>query len=1118
MPSPSATLSTLQVGTYNPTLDTWTSVLDLNDRSNFYIRAQGLKLNQPEKVYVTSFTIRAPGERVNRRQYKNRHVLASIWIHGANTAAITTNVRNLLSAIEQPPYRLKLALPGASGFSYADCVKVTHNIPSDAQEILGGAINHVEIDFECLPGLSADQAAGGTRVTLSNLLMNPGFEAPSGLGQTVFADQFVNFNPYVVQSGGALVQDKFQYADTVLADTPLHYYRLDETSGSTFYDAMASGQNGTLNGGVTQGSTGLLTSDTDKAATFNGTTGYIALTNAGTWPTGNGAWTIECWCKPTNSTNAGNATLVAIGNPGTNSQAGEIAQTSTGGWTVATWGGVGHDFNGNGTSTAGTTYHVVATYDGASHLDLYVNNVHFGTFNPGTLNLSSSHQSIGDSWNGSVQALFFPGVIDEVAIYNTALSSGRVSAHYTAGTTTPSTTADTMQIPSGGRVSFGSPAWATLNMWQIRFRWITSLTATFYLHYTDANNYLAVTISGTTLSLVHVVASVSNTLGTQSINLTNGMQYWLQMTQYPNVNTSPMPQAQVVLRADSGGAVSVPSATLTTIASVALASASVAVSGSPQIAASGAALGLGGNFGSVHLVKLFGPSGWSFSSSGAGTTTAAAWDQNTANTYPNGPFTSFAAARIDAPPTGNWSANWSSFGLLNGAGAANLAPAANGQVMAGAAWGKSSGGGASLNIQCIGNEYDSGGNFLRSTTLQTLTGNQSSWVQVSGTWTAGASCAFAGLEVLASDSTSGSANAIVWIDNTQLWNQTRTGQTTMPYCELRFPAAPAQLLISGLIGDIAAPAYVACGIWLSSLATNSTVTFGIGRRAAPSAGAQLVGIVQVFNGLANAVLDSNSYGGYYLATASNATAVEYDPPTSTSATSGTAAQTVNNLLGTWHFFERAQSSQATIANVTARLNAGAPGPWVAYGSQITPLTTASTWTMTDTGQVAFPIGPLGAIAQNPATLNVNASTQWADSTGGGSTMSAGWYAYVPVDTNLLYGTIINPSNAGGAITNTWFFVYSDALGPQSQVGVPTRQSQETTALDAPFGATGGPGTTTSTYPNVNGVGDPYLTIDPTTSANTSGVNQLVIVAADNAGTVLPVAVEIRYAPQYLFPK
>jgi hypothetical protein len=233
------------------------------------------------------------------------------------------------------------------------------------------------------------------------------------------------------------------YVQTIQADQPIAYYRLSNLEGTVADDWSGNGLAGTLNNSPTLGVGSLLTdsapADTvDRAIAFaSASSQYIQLPNGSLWPSGNNAWSLECWCKPTNATNANNGHLITIGNPGTNAAAGAICQTSTGGWGVVTWGGTGHDFQGNGTSVAGTIYYLVATYDGAGNLLLYVSvggtTTAYGPFSPGTLNLSASHQSIGDSWNGSAQRLFFDGVIDEVAIYTYKLTASQVSAHYAAG-------------------------------------------------------------------------------------------------------------------------------------------------------------------------------------------------------------------------------------------------------------------------------------------------------------------------------------------------------------------------------------------------------------------------------------------------------------------------------------------------------------------------------------------------------------------------------------------------------------------------------------------------------------------------------------------------------------
>ena len=85
------------------------------------------------------------------------------------------------------------------------------------------------------------------------------------------------------------------YKNTVLADSPLVYYRLDEASGTTATDSSGSGHNGTYSAtGVTYSVTGAIRGDADKAVTFNGTTGDVTVPSPIN-PTGSA--TLECWVK-----------------------------------------------------------------------------------------------------------------------------------------------------------------------------------------------------------------------------------------------------------------------------------------------------------------------------------------------------------------------------------------------------------------------------------------------------------------------------------------------------------------------------------------------------------------------------------------------------------------------------------------------------------------------------------------------------------------------------------------------------------------------------------------------------------------------------------------------------
>jgi hypothetical protein len=92
---------------------------------------------------------------------------------------------------------------------------------------------------------------------------------------------------------------------------------------------------------------------------------------------------------------------------------------------------------------AGNVYHVAAVYDFSSNsLELYVNGgladttnglgrwfAHGGDIGVGAMNFSTRFHANGQQ-GGNIRA--FDGVLDEVAVYGTALSAARIGAHYAA--------------------------------------------------------------------------------------------------------------------------------------------------------------------------------------------------------------------------------------------------------------------------------------------------------------------------------------------------------------------------------------------------------------------------------------------------------------------------------------------------------------------------------------------------------------------------------------------------------------------------------------------------------------------------------------------------------------
>jgi hypothetical protein len=133
-----------------------------------------------------------------------------------------------------------------------------------------------------------------------------------------------------------------------------------------------------------------------------------------------------------------------------------------------------------------------------------------------------------------------------------------INAYAVQAGSAPTVASSIMTLAVGARVAFGSPGWSHLNLWQLRFKWVTGLTARFYLHYTDANNHLKAEPTGTSWALIPTVAGVATTIATGAVTLTNGNFYWIKVTQFP----WPTPSATVAppyltasLFNDSAGAV-----------------------------------------------------------------------------------------------------------------------------------------------------------------------------------------------------------------------------------------------------------------------------------------------------------------------------------------------------------------------------------------------------------------------------------------------------------------------------------------------------------------------------------------------------------------------------------
>jgi len=232
------------------------------------------------------------------------------------------------------------------------------------------------------------------------------------------------------------------YDATVLADNPRIYLRVGETSGLTAYDSGPYGgaQDGTYLAGPALGVAGILADDTAVGLTPNQAIQVLD-------PFQPIAYTLEAWLRADAGVTTGRGILVRTAGDPNGTWSHQLRITNTGLLQHYTFDGSVKHIVGTTTVEADTWYHVVGTATNGDRMRLYVN---------GALEAESSF-TLGDLWTGGNQWLlgthsgdaagtgpiqYFDGTLDEIAVYDYALTADQIQAHYAAGVVPePATTA-----------------------------------------------------------------------------------------------------------------------------------------------------------------------------------------------------------------------------------------------------------------------------------------------------------------------------------------------------------------------------------------------------------------------------------------------------------------------------------------------------------------------------------------------------------------------------------------------------------------------------------------------------------------------------------------------------
>jgi hypothetical protein len=217
------------------------------------------------------------------------------------------------------------------------------------------------------------------------------------------------------------------YVTEVLADSPALWWRLGETVGAPVAaDSSGNGRTGNYIT-TTTGTAGLVAGDADTAATFDGIASVVVRPYEA-WQDDT-TFTVEAIVK----LNGYTSTIAST--DGLGSSRGWIWYVSAGGVLTLIDAPVPTAYNGSGTLSTGTAYHVAMTADG-SNLRFYIDGVLDSTFGVAVSAPTGVFRefNVGGTLAGGGGSYYFPfnGVMDELAYYPTALSGARILAHASA--------------------------------------------------------------------------------------------------------------------------------------------------------------------------------------------------------------------------------------------------------------------------------------------------------------------------------------------------------------------------------------------------------------------------------------------------------------------------------------------------------------------------------------------------------------------------------------------------------------------------------------------------------------------------------------------------------------
>jgi Concanavalin A-like lectin/glucanases superfamily/Calcineurin-like phosphoesterase len=232
------------------------------------------------------------------------------------------------------------------------------------------------------------------------------------------------------------------------------YWRLGEASGSTACDSVGSNP-GTYQPGTTLGKPGAIAGDPDTSVGFDGSTGSVSVPSASTLNLGD-RFTIEAWVKRQRT----GVTEIIV-----SKQQGSWLLEFNGANQLTLRRSTVADVVSSTATVTDTAWHYVAATKDGSNVHLYIDghDVTGPVLSPQTMVDNTQPLVIGESINSS----YLKGTIDDLAVYNVALTANQIANHYAMGATgtVPSEPVNTSAPTVSGNARSGQTLSATTGIW-----------------------------------------------------------------------------------------------------------------------------------------------------------------------------------------------------------------------------------------------------------------------------------------------------------------------------------------------------------------------------------------------------------------------------------------------------------------------------------------------------------------------------------------------------------------------------------------------------------------------------------------------------------------------------